>query len=396
MATLRNEAGFSNRSGQGGRAVSPLAETVLRALRRQIADGDLPAGAPLPSERTLAERHSVSRTVIREAAGILATEGLLLQSDRCRPVVARAPFARRPHHAPRLGVWLWPHADDNFASAIVRGVQRAARGTDTRLIIGTAPHASWEDDIEAEARFICSLSDDHADGAILWYLGGSRNLPALREARANGVEFVFVDRRPPHGFEADFVGTENVGSARNAVTHLIERGHRHIAFVGNLDAASTVADRHEGWRRALEDAGLSPGPQIPFAPEERESDASAARRTACALLESSPRPTALFAVNDTVALSLVEAFRDLGVAVPDDLSIVGFDGLLAWLPGGGPLTTARQNFAALGEIAGETLFARLDPDSPSTYRHVLLDAPLSLAGSTAPCRTGSDPMPSIG
>lgn len=393
MANIRNSATFSPQRRGEEPTVSPLAEIVLRTLRRQIVDGELSSGVPLPSERTLADRHSVSRTVIREATSALAAEGLLLQSDRCRPIVAR-PSGRVRRGAPRLGVWLWPHAEDTFASAIVRGVQRAARGTDARLVIGAAPHASWEDDVEAEARFIRELGDDGADGAILWYLGGSRNLPALRDARARGVEFVFVDRKPPRGFEADFVGTENVGAARNAVAHLVELGHRRIAFVGNLDTVSTVLDRQEGYHRALDDAGLEPGPELTFAPDEGEPDAVAIRRVAIDLMAQ--RPTGIFAVNDGVALLLIEALRDLGASVPGDFSVVGFDGLLHWVPGGGPLTTAKQNFSTLGEIAGDALIARLSPDSPSTYRHVLLDAPLSFGSSTAPYRTSPDPLPSIG
>ena len=333
----------------------------------------------------MAQSHSVSRTVIREAIAILADEGLLLQSDRCRPVVAPTVPRRRPAVA-RIGVWLWPRADDYAASSIFRGIQRASRGGEVRLIVGTASHANWDDDVESEARFIRGLVEDEAaEGAILWYLGGSRNLPVLREARARGMEFVFVDRCPPKGFEADFVGTENVGSARAAVAHLVELGHRQIAFVGNLDTASPVAERHEGYRRALEDVGLLP--MGPFLPARGESDPVNARRLAEAILGTKPRPTAVFAVNDSVALGLLDAFRELGVTVPEEMSVVGFDGLLHWVPGGGPLTTAKQNFTTIGELAGEALLRRLAPDCPPTHRHTFLDAPLSLGGSTAPPRT---------
>ena len=226
-------------------SVSPLAEIVRRNLRRAILDGILPAGKPLVSERALADRHSVSRTVVREAVGALAAEGLLLQSDRCRPVVAHRPSRRERSGAAHIGVWLWPHAEDVFAAAIVRGIQRAIRGTDARLILGAAPHASWEDDVATEARFLRNLREDGANGAIVWYLGGKKNLPELRESRDAGIEFVFVDRQPPLGFEADFVGTENVGSARRATNHLIEGGHRRIAFVGNLETASAVTERRK-------------------------------------------------------------------------------------------------------------------------------------------------------
>lgn len=393
MATSNNPRPHSP-TGLRHAAISPLAEIVARSLRRQIIEGVLPVGVPLPSERALAEQHSVSRTVIRDAVGALAQEGLLLQSDRCRPVVAAPRPVARKKSGFRFGVWLWPQADDYFASAAFRGIQQAARGADLRLIVGTASHESWDDDVASEARFIRQLVEtEAADGVILWYLGGDRNLPVLHEARSHGLEFVFIDRRPPEGFEADYVGTENVGAARNAVAHLVELGHRRIAFVGNLDTASTVSERYKGYLRALDDAGIQPDPvwKLCFGPHEDESDAFASRRVAEDFLALNPRPTALFAVNDSVALGVLEAFRDLGVSVPEEVSIVGFDGLLHWVPGGGPLTTARQNFPSIGEHAGEALLARLASDSPSTYRHILLDAPLSQGGSTAPFGGGLDP-----
>lgn len=370
------------------RGVSPLAEAVSRVLRLAILGGDYRPGVPLPSERTLAQTHSVSRTVVREAMGVLAAEGLLLQSNRCRPVVAPAP-ARRASVA-RIGVWLWPHADDYAASSIFRGIQRAAKEGDVRLIVGAPSHRSWEDDVASEARFVRGLMEDEAaDGAILWSIAGARDLDLLREARRRGMEFVFVDRLPPEGFEADYVGTENVGAARAAVAHLMELGHRRVAFVGNLDTASTVADRVQGYRQALEDAGLEP--MSPRLPRPTEPEAEAAVRVAKELLGLSPRPTAVFAVNDSVALQLLEAFRDLGVSVPAEMSVVGFDGSLHWVPGGGPLTTARQNFTLMGERAGETLLRRLRSAASPVYRHVLLDAPPSPGGSTAPPRP--DPAP---
>lgn len=375
------------------KAKSPLVAIVARGLRGAILSGELSADKPLPSERTLAERFSVSRTVVREAMAILAEEGLLLQSDRCRPVVAGNAPMRRSRTATRFGVWLWPQADDYCAASIFRGIQQAARGTDLRLVVGTASHASWDDDIESEARFIRGLVEDEgADGLIIWYLGGPRNLPVLRAARAKGLEFVFVDRLPPKGFDADFIGTENVGASKNGVSHLIALGHRRIAFVGNLDTASTVRDRFLGYRRALEDAGIEmpPGYELHFSPYEGEADHDAARRTALEIVALDPPPTAIFAVNDSVGLDLIRAFRELGVKVPEELSIVGFDGLLHWVPGGGPITTVRQSFSTIGEMAGAALIARLSTESPSTFRHVLLDAPLSLGGSTAAPRRVPD------
>ena len=369
------------------RNASPLAESVSSALRRAILAGEHAPGSPLPSERALSQRHSVSRTVIREAVALLASDGLLLQSERCRPVVAKPAKKRNATRAARFGVWLWPRADDYTAAAIFRGVQRSAREREVRLVVGTASHLSWEDDVASEARFLRSLfEDEHADGAILWYLGGERNLPVLREAREAGVALVFVDRLPPKGFDADFVGTENVGSARAAVEHLVELGHSQIVFVGNRDTASPVAERYEGYRRAMEDAGLDASPaRLPIA---GETESASIRRIAESILDQKPRPTAIFAVNDSVALELIATLRLLGVAVPEGISVVGFDGLLHPALEGGSLTTARQRFTAMGEFAGETLLARLDESrSAAAYRHILLDAPLRPGETTAPLST---------
>jgi LacI family transcriptional regulator len=252
--------------------------------------------------------------------------------------------------------------------------------------MATAAHGTWDEVLESEARFLRGLAvDDQIDGAILWYLGGERNLPALLEAQHHGVRFVFVDRKPPEGIEADFVGTENVTAARAVAAHLLDLGHRRIAFVSNIDPASSVVEREEGYRRAFEDAGRVPDSDLRLVYDQTddETEKVAARRTAEAILAMSPRPTAVFAVNDIIGFGLFEAFRDLGLHVPEDISIVGFDGLLRWVPGGGHISTAVQNFTRIGELAAEILFNRIRTPGTVTYRHVLLDAPLSLRGSTS-------------
>jgi len=366
---------------------SPLAAVVAKNLRYEVMDGTIPVGSALPTERALADRHGVSRTIVREAVATLAEEGLLILRDRCRPIVADQIRRSIPtSRSPNLAIWLWPYADDYIASSIFRGIQRAARGTHARLVMASASHGSWDDVLDSEARFLRGLSGDvQIDGAILWYLGSERNLPALLEAKRNGVRFVFVDRKPPEGFEADYVGTENLTAAQNLVNHLLELGHRRITFVGNIDKASSVAERAAGYRRALEEAGRWPDGDMSVLHNqlEGESEATAARRTAETILAQQPRPTAVFAVNDIVALALFEAFRDLGVRVPEDISLVGFDGLLRWVPGGSQLTTAVQNFARIGELAAETLLQNIGNPASNTFRHILLDAPLSVANSSA-------------
>ena len=363
---------------------SPLAVAVAKSLREEIYSGVLPDGKPLPTERSLAEIYNVSRTVVRSAVADLADDGLISTGGGGRPVVTWTGETRR-NEASDVGIWLWPYTEHYQASRILHGIQRELQGSSLRLVSGTASSDSWNSMRDSEAKFISDMANDsRAIGAILYYLGGESNLPVLQEARRKGLHLVFVDRRPPVGFEADFVGTENRGSARNVVKHLIELGHRRIVCVPNLDKVSSVEERVIGYRRALEDAGIEFDPSliVPFEPLLSEGDTHAARRIVARALEL--KATALFAVNDNVALSIHEAAVETGIAVPQDLSIAGFDGVLRWFPGGGHLTTAVQDFSRIGEYAAELLLTRMREGASPSYRHVLLEAQLFVRNSTSP------------
>jgi LacI family transcriptional regulator len=100
------------------------------------------------------------------------------------------------------------------------------------------------------------------------------------------------------------------------------------------------------------------------------------------LLAKERPPTAIFAVNDCVALHLMEAANNLGVDIPAQLSLVGFDWLLRTLPNGGELTTIAQPFEEIGEIAAERLLDRIKSNKTQSRRKILLDAPLVLRTST--------------
>ena len=107
------------------------------------------------------------------------------------------------------------------------------------------------------------------------------------------------------------------------------------------------------------------------------------------LLSQAEKPTAIFAVNDLEALRIVEILKEFKVAVPGEISVVGFDGVHRQLPGGGFLTSACQDFARIGEIAIQRILSNSRSSNPQkTPRHVLLDAPLTLNASTGLPRAG--------
>lgn len=371
------------------RRKSPLVSAVVAGIRGDIVSGHLSAGRRLPSERELSIRFQVSRAVVRQAIRILEAEGLIEHLPNCRPVVIQKNQSRQelvhPHYR-YLGIWIWPNMGEYGASMIIKGIQRAVKDPTVRLMIANAVGEDWHSRIESEEAFLRRIANDpHAIGLIAWYLGGEENLSSLNALREKNIPIVFIDRLPPDDFQADFVGTDNLGASKALVKHLLDLGHRRIGYVTNLDDVSAVHEREKGYRDALEIAGVPYDASLIFTYSSADDDHAdpAIERLVNSILTHPTPPTAICAVNDTIALTLYEALMRRGIRIPGQMSIVGFDGLLRWLPSGGYLTSACQAFERIGEISADLLIGRSLSGTPSAYRHVLLDAPMLDKGSTA-------------
>ena len=148
------------------------------------------------------------------------------------------------------------------------------------------------------------------------------------------------------------VGADNIGGARIAVRRLLEAGHRHIAFIGEPDDRQMqFSERYAGYRKALQDAGLEPGEPVFAAATSRLDQGSEAVRR---LLASGRQFDALFCSCDAVALGALDGLRQAGIAVPDKVGVIGFDGLDIGAHSNPPLTSIAPDFA----IAGARLVAR--------------------------------------
>ena len=370
---------------------SPSVVVIANALRERVLAGEYRDNGWLPTERELAEEFGVSRTIVRRAIEELERQGLVVRSPRCRPVVKRQSTAVPSLQARRLtlGLWLWPSATFPGASAILRGIYKTLDANRYRLIVESPVDTDWRSVVYSEAQFLERITrDKDVAGVILWYLGGEANLPTLQHVRSVGIPLVFLDRRPPEGFPADYVGVDNRNAAAELVRHLISKGHRVIAHITNVDNASTVYERLQGYKDALQDSG------IPFRAELVLTDTGVAEPgyqnvhegLATQLIALPEKPTAVFCVHDVLALRLIDALKSKGVRVPEDMAVAGFDGLERWLPGSPFLTTANQPFERIGEWAARLLLQRMEQGDRGVYQHVLLEAPISIHASTRHAR----------
>lgn len=168
-------------------------------------------------------------------------------------------------------------------------------------------------------------------------------------AEAAGQVPAVVVADAPHLPDLVQVSVDQFGGAELAVRHLIDRGRRRIAHVAGPAGWFDAAARVDAWRSCLDRAGLVPGPLL-----RGDWSAAAGYRAAISLLGSG-LPDAIFAANDEMALGVLRAFREHGVAVPGDVAVVGFDDVAGSAYFDPPLTTVRQEFESLGALAVRSL-----------------------------------------
>lgn len=206
-----------------------------------------------------------------------------------------------------------------------------------------------------EAAVLRRLSDGHVDGLIMM-----TNRPnsdgVLASLLMQHENVVLLDEDVP-GVSVPRVFVENEQGAYLGVRHLISAGHTEISMVSGPKSLFTVKERQVGFLKAMDEGGLPVRQEwMLFGEYSREFGREAARR----LLDLSDRPTAILACSDYLAAGMLQAFRQAGISVPDDISIVGFDDMLFADLLDPPLTTIRQPIAEMGRLAFRHLLAVLN------------------------------------
>jgi LacI family transcriptional regulator len=245
-----------------------------------------------------------------------------------------------------------------FSSAVHRAVVDAAH-TRGVLVLSASSDEDPDDEREAFAAFIAR----RVDGIIL--MPTSADHSWIEEERPNGTHVVMVDR-PASGVEADVVVSDNRAGAARATSHLLRRGHRRIAFLGDLRTIYTASERVAGFRDALADAGV-PADDAVVRLDLRDS--AGAEATVIELLTGPTPPTAIFAGQNLLTVGAVRGLRQLGLH--REVALVGFDDVvLADMlePG---ITVVAQDLSTIGSTAAEQLLRRIDGDGSAVQLHVV-------------------------
>ncbi|WP_311258667.1 LacI family DNA-binding transcriptional regulator [Microbacterium sp. WCS2018Hpa-9] len=258
-----------------------------------------------------------------------------------------------------------------FSAEILKGVGSAVHDTAFDLLAYSGSHLGAGDGWER--RSLSRLSGTLIDAAIMV-------TPTVVSAGTE-IPVVAID---PHTGRADLptVESDSFGGALAATRHLIELGHRRIGFVAGRPDLRSAGLRDAGYRRALSDAGIPLDPSL-VGVGRYELDAT--RESARIMLSGASRPTAIFAANDLSAIAVIDVAHELGLRVPDDLSVIGFDDVPEATRRALPLTTIQQPMRKLGAVAADMVFTLLSGQEIDEM-HVILPTRLVVRATTAPPR----------
>ena len=319
--------------------------------------------SPMTASRAINNRSGVSGETRQHVLQVAADLGY---------VVNRAAQKLSGGRSHIIGV-IATDLENQFTSALIAGTSDAAWEAGYETLIYA--HVDRE---KRPSGSVMQLLRQISDGVIAVL---PLQFDYLDELASIHIPVITVDHRGEHA-EFPSIATDCHGGARLAIKHLIDLGHRRIAYIAGDERLASARDRHHAYCETLAQYGLPLDPALIVPGDFTQGRGFAATRELLALGEP---PSAIFAANDLMAFGAIAAIREAGLRVPDDISVIGFDDIPTAAQFYPPLTTVRQPLHQIGRSAVSTLLALIagiDPASPQ----VTLPTDLVVRASTAPAR----------
>lgn len=325
--------------------------------------------------KDVADYAGVSRATVSR---VLNNHPYVTEDVRARVEDAMRHLGYHPNRAARrlraqssdvLGL-IVPDIQNPLFQSIVRGVEDAAYDCGMNVIL-----CNTDDNPDKQEAYLRVMQAEQSAGLIVvpTHPGDGRVLAPVREA---GIPIVFLDREVDD-FEADTVRVDNVRGAYLAVRHLLSLGYKRIAAIAGTQYLTPGYERLRGYYDALNECGLPVDERLVKIGNFR---IDGGRALAQEFMQSPQPPEALFVSNNLMTLGALRGLHELGIVIPDQVALVGFDDM----PWAGdlnpPLTAVAQPGYELGQQAVELLLKRLaQPDAP--YRKVIMQPHLVVRGS---------------
>ena len=315
--------------------------------------------------REVAESAGVSYATVSH---VINNTRVVSQETRERVLAAMAALNYRPNALARslrqgktntIGLVL-PDSANPFFAEISRGIEDEAFKKGYSVFL-----CNTELDMQRELFYVDVLSKKQVDGII--FVAAGDQADSLEFLRHEGLPVVMIDRDLPN-VEVDAVLTDHQLGGFLATRHLIELGHKRIACIAGPSSITPSAERMTGYRKALEQAGLPYDETLVL---RGDYHAQSGMEITHAILKMDPRPTAVFASNDLMALGALRAAAEAGYSVPRDLAVIGYDDLELAKFTNPPLSTIAQPKKEIGTQAVNLLVDRITRKNRPPSRLVL-------------------------
>ena len=342
-----------------------------------------------PTIQDVANRAGVSKATV---SAVLNDKGTVKQSTREEVLAAIRELNYRPNPAARrllssggirsVGFVLREIANPYYAE-IIAGAEDYLRDRGYIVVI-----AASEGEFETEQRIVNLLTLKDVDGLLLTpVLDQETDLAHLFDLKRRNVCFVLLEE--VHGIQANLVDVDNTAGAKQAVRHLIELGHSRIVHFGGPEYSLHSDERIAGVRAAYSESRLVFSDEVVLRVGDSLMDGY---RTGLDFFQgrgADERPTAVTCYNDLVAIGLCRALDELGIRVPEDVSVVGYDDLQLLDYVFPRLTSVQVPKREVGRMAAEILHQNIESSGAQPPRKVYLHAELVVRESTAaPAREG--------
>jgi len=334
-------------------------------LRHLIHSGRWLNATRIPSENELTSHLNISRSTVRLALQQAELEGLIERIAGRGTFVSYMPTKDRKS---RLIGFVTGGIDAENHLLMLNGAEQEVRAHGYQLVFKTAKNQ------EEELRILDCVEQDSITGVLMWANANSAQAANSNLARYQQIPIpvVLMDRKIA-GFNTDCVTSDNYGGGRALMRHLIDLGHKRIVFMTHdIMEIFPVMERYRAYCDVMEEVGLPP--LEPWIMGRHNTEISASNALQSSLDPKSleiqqikhymstveTRPTAIFALNDWLALLAMRAMKQLDIKVPDALSIAGFDDIDLAVHLEVPLTTVAQDPFQIGKRAAQVLLDRLE------------------------------------
>ncbi|MBM7565376.1 GntR family transcriptional regulator [Paenibacillus sacheonensis] len=374
----------------------PIYQVIQDYIKQEISRGGWKTGDQIPTEKELMAKFGVSRITVSNALTGLAKEGWLHRIQGKGSYVSGTALnegtrgiqeGRQAEEEERLRLigLITPSLSDYFMLRLQSGIAKALRPSNCHLVVMLS-----EGSKKREAEAIRELLRMGAEGLIIFPLDSKTHNDEILRLKLEKFPFLIIDRYLT-GIETHFIGSDGVEAARLAVNHLHALGHRDIAICSGMPlSTTTIEQRVSGYLLAMKELGEKINPALMLTDFSLKVDGGHAVLDGEAGEDDPLRrcveaglATAYIALNGPVALHLYRIVKQLGLRVPQDLSIVAFDNL-------SPsrefdfFTYIDQHEEEVGRLAGKHILELMNESGEQPYRKIMLVPDIVARESTAP------------